>query len=128
LIVASVANTMQETQIINQLLWFALIFLSGATVPLAVMPRMVQRVGLFLPSTYLVSGLQHAMVYGRGVLSLGVECLSLLAGGAFLFTSFPWLFRWDRKAKLPRKENWGALVTILPFVLLGTGKNHNAKL
>ena len=34
LVVASVTNTMQETQVINQLLWLPLIFLSGATVPL----------------------------------------------------------------------------------------------
>jgi len=49
LIVASVTNTMQETQVINQLLWFALIFLSGATVPLPVLPQAAQRVALFLP-------------------------------------------------------------------------------
>jgi len=127
LIVASVANTMQETQIINQLLWFALIFLSGATVPLAVMPRMVQRVGLFLPSTYLVSGLQHALVYGRGVLSLGVECLSLLAWGALAFTISSLLFRWEPEAKLPRNAKLWALATILPFVLLGSWENHNGK-
>ena len=33
LVVASVTNTMQETQVINQLLWLPLIFLSGATMP-----------------------------------------------------------------------------------------------
>ncbi len=31
LVVASVTNTMQETQVINQLIWLPLIFLSGAT-------------------------------------------------------------------------------------------------
>ena len=62
LIVASVTNTMQETQIINQLLWFALLFLSGATVPLPNLPKVAQHVALFLPATYLVSGLQRAMV------------------------------------------------------------------
>src|ERR1700722_9423233 len=34
LIVASVTNTMQETQVLNQLIWLPLIFLSGATMPL----------------------------------------------------------------------------------------------
>ncbi len=38
LVVASVTNTMQETQVINQLLWLPLIFLSGATVPLPYPP------------------------------------------------------------------------------------------
>ncbi len=58
LVVASVTNTMQETQVINQLIWLPLIFLSGATVPLATLPLVVKRVGLFLPATYLVTGLQ----------------------------------------------------------------------
>src|SRR6202041_1830012 len=39
LVVASVTNTMQETQVINQLLWLPLIFLSGAPFPLAFLPK-----------------------------------------------------------------------------------------
>jgi ABC-2 type transport system permease protein len=128
LIVASVTNTTQETQIINQLLWFALIFLSGATVPLAVMPRMVQRIGLFLPSTYLVNGLQRALVYGKGVFSLGVEMFSLLAWAALAFTIASLLFRWEPEAKMPRNAKLWAVATILPFVLLGIWENQNGQL
>ena len=128
LIVASVTNTMQETQIINQLLWFSFIFLSGATVPLTVLPRIVQRVGLFLPATYLVSGLQRGMVYGQGVLSLGVEIVSLAAWGALAFVISSLLFRWEPEAKLPRNAKLWAVATILPFLLLGVWENHNGKL
>ena len=128
LIVASVTNTMQETQIINQLLWFSFIFLSGATVPLTVLPRIVQRVGLFLPATYLVSGLQRGMVYGQGVLSLGVEIVSLAAWGALAFVISSLLFRWEPEAKLPRNAKLWAAATILPFILLGVWENHNGKL
>ena len=128
LIVASVTNTMQETQIINQLLWFSFIFLSGATVPLTVLPRIVQRVGLFLPATYLVSGLQRGMVYGQGVLSLGVEIVSLAAWGALAFVISSLLFRWEPEAKLPRNAKLWAAATILPFLLLGVWENHNGKL
>ena len=39
LVIASVTNTMQETQVLNQLLWLPLIFLSGATFPLAYLPK-----------------------------------------------------------------------------------------
>jgi ABC-2 type transport system permease protein len=128
LIVASVTNTMQETQIINQLLWFSFIFLSGATVPLTVLPRIVQRVGLFLPATYLVSGLQRGMVSGQGVLSLGVEIVSLAAWGALAFFISSLLFRWEPEAKLPRNAKLWAAATILPFILLGIWENHNGKL
>jgi ABC-2 type transport system permease protein len=128
LIVASVTNTMQETQIINQLLWFAFLFLSGATVPLSVLPHIVQRIGLFLPATYLVSGLQRGMVYGTGVLSLGVEIISLAAWGALAFVISSLLFRWEPEAKLPRNAKLWAVSTILPFVLLGIWENHNGNL
>jgi ABC-2 type transport system permease protein len=128
LIVASVTNTMQETQIINQLLWFALIFLSGATLPLAVLPNVVQRVGLFLPATYLVSGLQRGMVYGASVFSLGVEITSLTSWAALAFIVSSLLFRWEPEAKLPRNAKLWAVATILPFILLGIWENHNGKL
>lgn len=128
LIVASVTNTMQETQIINQLLWFALIFLSGATLPLAVLPNVVQRVGLFLPATYLVSGLQRCMVYRASVFSLGVEITSLTSWAALAFIVSSLLFRWEPEAKLPRNAKLWAVATILPFILLGIWENHNGKL
>ncbi len=60
LIVASVTNTMQETQMINNLIWMGFLFLSGATVPLAVFPSWIQRIALFMPATYLATGLEAA--------------------------------------------------------------------
>jgi ABC-2 type transport system permease protein len=127
LIVASVTNTMQETQIINQLLWFSFLFLSGATVPLSVLPVIVQRIGLFLPATYLVSGIQRGMVYNQGVLSLSVEIISLVVWGALAFFISSVLFRWEPEAKLPRNAKLWAAGTILPFILLGIWENHNGK-
>jgi ABC-2 type transport system permease protein len=127
LIVASVTNTMQETQIINQLLWFSFLFLSGATVPLSVLPVVVQRIGLFLPATYLVSGIQRSMVRHQGVLSLTVEIISLVAWGALAFFISSVLFRWEPEAKLPRNAKLWAVATILPFILLGIWENHNGK-
>jgi ABC-2 type transport system permease protein len=128
LVVASVTNTMQETQIINQLLWFALLFLSGATVPLAVLPKVVQGVGLFLPATYLVSGLQRSMVYNTPPWQLGVEIISLVVWAALAFIISSLLFRWEPEAKLPRNAKLWAVSTILPFILLGIWENHSGKL
>jgi ABC-type multidrug transport system permease subunit len=128
LIVASVTNTMQETQVINQLLWFAFIFVSGATVPVPELPKAAQQVALFLPATYLVSGLQRAMVDNVWVFSLGAEIGSLLAWGALAFFISSQLFRWEPEAKLPRNAKLWAAATILPFVLLGIWESHNGKL
>ena len=67
LVIASVTNTMQETQVINQVLWWAFLFLSGATLPLPMLPGWLQNVALFLPATYLVVGLERVMVAGASV-------------------------------------------------------------
>lgn len=128
LIVASVTNTVQETQIINQLLWFGLIFLSGATIPVPILPKAAQHIALFLPATYLVNGLQEAMVHSASVFSLGAEIGSLVAWGVLAFSIASLLFRWEPEAKLPRNAKLWAASTILPFVLLGVWENHNGKL
>jgi ABC-2 type transport system permease protein len=128
LIVASITNTMQETQIINQLLWFALIFVSGATVPLAALPKAAQHVALFLPATYLVSGLQRAMVDHASALNLWAEIGCLLVWAILAIFISSQLFRWEPEAKLPRNAKLWAASTIFPFILLGIWENHNGKL
>jgi len=51
LTIASVANTMQEAQVYNNVVWFTLLFLSGVTVPLPMLPLWIQRFAAFLPAT-----------------------------------------------------------------------------
>jgi len=128
LIVASVTNTMQETQIINQVLWLALLFLSGATVPLPVLPHAAQRVALFLPATYLVNALQQAMMHHASLLSLRANIGSLVAWAILAFTISSLLFRWEPEAKLPRNAKLWAASTLVPFLLLGVWENYNGKL
>ena len=129
LVVASVTNTMQETQIINQLLWFALIFLSGATFPLAVLPQVVQRIGA-VPAGHL-SG--QWLAARHGLIDAGVLvpwAWNVVSGcwAALAFFISSQLFRWEPEAKLPRNAKLWAAATILPFVLLGIWENHNGKL
>jgi ABC-type multidrug transport system permease subunit len=119
LVVASVTNTMQETQVINQLLWLPLIFLSGATFPLAFLPKTVQRVGLFLPATYLVNGLQQAVFHDRHPWQLLVESVSLGSWAVLTFFVSSQLFRWEPESKIPRKAKLWALATAIPFFFLG---------
>lgn len=123
LIIASVANTMQETQIINQILWLVLLFMSGATLPLTMLPKLAQRVALFLPATYLVIGLQKALVLSSPLWALRVELTSLAAWAALAFFMSAQLFRWEPEAKLPRNAKLWAVATILPFLILGIWEN-----
>lgn len=128
LIIASVTNTMQETQVINQLIWFAFLFISGATVPLALLPRFVQTAALFLPATYLVDGLQRAMVHFENPLHMLPEMLSLIGTTVIAFVLSVKLFRWDAAEKSTRKAKIWATAAIVPFLLLGAWEWHNHKL
>jgi ABC-type multidrug transport system permease subunit len=125
LVVASVTNTMQETQVLNQLIWLPLIFLSGATFPLAYLPNSVQHFGLFLPATYLVTALQSALYQSFPVWKLLVQILALASWAILTFFVAAQLFRWEPEVKIPRNAKLWALATALPFFLLGAWENSN---
>jgi ABC-type multidrug transport system permease subunit len=128
LIVASVTNTMQETQVINQLIWLPLIFLSGATMPLPYLPTIAQKFALFLPATYLVWGLQSATFYSAGVSAVWIEAVSLACWAILAFFVAAQLFRWEPESKIPRNAKLWAAATALPFLLLGVWENHQGTL
>jgi len=123
LIIASVANSMQETQVLNNLIWFPLLFLSGVTVPLPQLPKFVQSIGYFLPATHLVYGLQATMLGGASLARLGMEILSLAGGAAFCFFISTKLFRWEPEEKVDRRAKVWALAAVIPFLLLGAWEN-----
>jgi ABC-2 type transport system permease protein len=128
LVVASVTNTMQETQVLNQLLWLPLIFLSGATFPLAYLPRPVQRFGLFLPATYLVNGLQQTIVNSATAWSRYAEILALACWAALTFFLSAQLFRWEPEAKTPRRAKLLVVATAIPFLILGVVENRSDRI
>jgi len=125
LVIASVTNTMQETQIINQILWFAFLFLSGATVPFPSLLAAVQRVSYFLLATYLVSGLQQSMsaINPVGLSGLGLNLASMIGCTIIAFVVAAQLFRWEPEAKAPRRAKLWAAGAIIPFLLLGIWEN-----
>jgi ABC-2 type transport system permease protein len=128
LVVASITNTMQETQVINQLMWLPLIFLSGATFPLAFLPRAVQGFSVFLPATYLVTGLQEATFFGKSTTSLLVYLLALAFWAALSFFVASQLFRWEPEMRIPRNAKLWAAATIIPFLLLGIWEHSNGQM
>jgi ABC-type multidrug transport system permease subunit len=128
LVVASITNTMQETQVINQILWLPLIFLSGATFPLAFLPKVVQKVSLFLPATYLVQGLQAAVFRSVEFWKLLVEIGALAFWAALTFFLSTQLFRWEPETKVPRRAKLLVLATAIPFLLLGFWENQYGRI
>ena len=128
LVVASVTNTMQETQVINQLLWLPMIFLSGATIPVAYLSNYVQHVALFLPATYMVSGLQNGIYFSASPWTLPVQLFSLIAWGILSFFGAVQLFRWEPETKIARNAKLLAAATLIPFIILGIYEQRNGKI
>lgn len=128
LVVASITNTMQETQVLNQLMWLPLIFLSGATFPLAFLPKVVQGFSVFLPATYLVTGLQEATFFNKPVGGLLVYLLALAFWAVLSFFIAAQLFRWEPETKIPRNAKLWAAASIVPFLLLGIWEHHNGQM
>ena len=128
LIVAGVTNSTQEAQVINNAVWFVFLFLSGATLPLPALPGWVQRVSVFLPPTYLVTGLQKVQVGGVGLLQVIPELVALAGGALIAFFISVQLFRWEPEAKVTGRAKAWAAATIIPFLLLGIWETANGQL
>jgi ABC-2 type transport system permease protein len=123
LIVASVTNNVQETQVINNVIWFTFLFFSGATFPLVILPMWIQHGALFLPPTYLVSGLQGAMLNAAKLPELAGDVAALAVGLLVAFEMSRRLFRWEPEQKVSGKSKVWVVVALVPFILLGFWEN-----
>jgi imidazolonepropionase-like amidohydrolase len=119
LILAAVVNTMQEANILIQLLYMPMLFLSGTTIPSAILPNWAQTLAEFLPAAYLVTGFQGIFFRNQTILD------NLAPAGALLLTIFvglffaTQLFRWEKEEKLqPRKKLW-VVAVLAPFLAMG---------
>lgn len=127
LIIASVANSMQESQIIAQLLYMPMLLLSGAAVPLQILPDWLQKLAQFLPATHLYLGTQGILVRGETAWdnrdSIGAM---LLAMAVALWVSIK-LFRWEKDEKVkPAAKLWIAGVMV-PFLLMGAWQLYDKR-
>ncbi|HMD83247.1 MAG TPA: CIA30 family protein [Terriglobia bacterium] len=128
LTIASVANTMQEAQVYNNVVWFTLLFLSGVTVPLPMLSHWIQRFAAFLPATYLVTSFQAIMVGGQSLFEHRAEMLVLLISGTFGLL-FAWkLFRWEKEEKISTRAKFVSISFVVPFLVMGFWMNEHGNL
>jgi imidazolonepropionase-like amidohydrolase/ABC-type multidrug transport system permease subunit len=124
MILASVANSMQESQIVVQLIYLPMLLLSGATFPSSIFPAWLLNITQFLPATYLVSGMQGMMLRGEGLranaLAIAALSLTVVVG---LFISYK-LFRWEKEEKIRGSAKLWILGVMMPFLLLGAWQAH----
>jgi imidazolonepropionase-like amidohydrolase/ABC-type multidrug transport system permease subunit len=124
MILAAVANSMQESQILVQLVYLPMLFLSGATFPTSMFPAWLLIVTQFLPATYLVSGLEGMMLRKESLVANGFPALALLITVFVgLFISYK-LFRWEKEEKIRGSAKLWVGAVMLPFLVLGLWQAH----
>jgi ABC-type multidrug transport system permease subunit len=124
LVIASVANSMQEGTILVQLCYFPMLFLSGATFPVSMFPRWLQVFTNFIPASYLVSGVRGMMQQGEGLGGAWKPFAALVTTvvvGGFVGMK---LFRWEKEEKIRTSAKLWILAVLVPFLLLGIWQAH----
>jgi imidazolonepropionase-like amidohydrolase/ABC-type multidrug transport system permease subunit len=124
LILASVANSMQESQILIQLTYLPMLFLSGATFPTSMFPTWLQILAQFIPTTYLVSGVQAMLLRNENLVDNYKPALALVVTTVVgLFIALK-LFRWEKGEKVKSSSKLWLVAILLPFLVLGTWQAH----
>ena len=92
-IIASVCSNARTATVVSNLIYFPMIFLTGATIPLELMPDYMVRISKLLPVSYVVS-LQKGIWLGGGLADYRADILILLsiliAGIVISVFTFKW--------------------------------------
>lgn len=123
LVIGSLADTMQEAQVYSNAAFFPLLFLSGATIPLAELPRWLQRVAAFLPATYLVNAFQAVMPRPTPLSAHAAELVALVVAGVAGMLLAVQLFRWEKEERIRAGRKLSALASVAPLALMGIWMN-----
>ncbi|MBK9170283.1 MAG: ABC transporter permease [Bryobacterales bacterium] len=120
LIVAAVVNSVQESTIVIQLLYMPMLLLSGATIPLVLLPEWARVFSRFLPASYLIGAFESILVADRTL------AVNLDAAGAMLLTTLlatavaARIFRWEKGERLDNRAKLWLAAVFAPFLALGT--------
>jgi ABC-2 type transport system permease protein len=123
MVIAGAFNTVQEAQVVTQIIFFALLFLSGTTVPLAMLPHLVQRLAPFLPPTLMIVAGQGLMLMGDPLALHWPEMVCLVLTFAAALWLAVALFRWEKDAPVTRRNRLQALLALAPLLLAGIWLN-----
>ena len=123
-ILASVVNSMQESQLLVQLVYLPMLFLSGTTFPLSMFPPWLLEITQFLPATYMVTGIQGMLLRNEGIGANLYPVLALiLTAFVGLFISYK-LFRWEKGEKIRNSSKLWLVAVMTPFLVMGFWQMH----
>jgi imidazolonepropionase-like amidohydrolase len=120
LIIASVVNSMQESQILVQVLYVPMLFLSGTTIPLSILPNWVQIIAQFLPATHLLTGMQAMLGRNESLRENASSTFALILTTVLATFIGVKLFRWEKDEKIAASGKLWLLAVMAPFLVIGT--------
>ena len=119
LIIAAVSNSMAESNVLVQMLYMPMMFLSGAAIPASLLPRWTQTAAQFMPASYLVSGIQGIMTQHESLGRNWKSAAALLVTLSLAIFIASRLFRWEKDEKVKGSAKLWVAGVMLPFLALG---------
>jgi ABC-2 type transport system permease protein len=118
-LIVAVANTIQEASMLSQVVFLALLILSGLTMRVENLPEAAQAVARFLPTTMLVSAFNGVLINGDRLIVHWREIVVLVFFAASTGAAAVSLFRWDKDEKVRGRSRAIAAASLLPLVVAG---------
>jgi ABC-2 type transport system permease protein len=113
-VIASVAEGTKVALVTANLLFYPLMFLSGAAIPKGMLSPGLRKFSRVLPSTYVVEGLGRIMVDGQTLADNFATLLVLAATLAVSLILAHKLFRWESSERLSSaKRAWVAVIALI---------------
>ena len=122
-VIISVANSFPEASMLSQVLFLALLIMSGLTMPLDSLPKFARGIANFLPTTMLVTSFNGVLVNGDSLRRHWREVVVLLLFIATCGFAATRLFRWDKEQKATWRDRILAAIAFVPLVLAGVWFN-----
>ena len=119
LIIASVVNNTQQSNLLIQPIFMVMLMLGGGMFPMSFLPEWLQLVTQFVPATYVTNGVAGILQQGETIAqNLHAVAALLLTAAVALFISTK-LFRWEKEEKLRASAKLWVFAALVPFLFLG---------
>jgi len=113
LILGAVAKDMRSAPALGNLIFFPMMFLSGAAVPFEWLPEWMHPIARMLPATYLTDAIQGVMVREEAILAQWGPLTAMVVSGAAAAVADALLFRWESDDPLDMRRVTAALGVLL---------------
>lgn len=92
---ANISPNVEAAEAFTMLPFFTLLFLGGAFWPLSIMPPFLQKFAFYLPTYYLINGVQSIVLTDASIFDLGKNILVLFIWGVVSLILAVKFFKWE---------------------------------